>query len=167
MLQRRRNCFMFVERFCDLVQRTLVMIKPDGIGRRLCGDVIRRYESKGLKLVGLKFQVLTRELAERQYGEHRHKPFYDPLVAFMTSGPSLQMVWEGEEAVAVVRKINGATNSLDADIGSIRGDYGLTVRHNIVHASDSPETAEREIGLYFQAGELLNYTMPDAQWLTT
>ena len=148
-----------------MAERTFVMIKPDGVGRRLAGEVIRRYEAKGLKLVGLKIQVVSRALAERHYAEHEGKAFYDPLLAFITSGPSIQMVWDGLDAVAVGRKLNGATNPQTADIGTIRGDYGLTVQNNIVHASDSLETAEREIALYFEDHELLTYAMPDDPWL--
>jgi nucleoside-diphosphate kinase len=141
------------------------MVKPDGVGRRLIGEVVRRYEAKGLKLVGLKMQVVSQELAARHYAEHEGKPFYDSLLAFIRSGPTVQMVWQGENAVAVGRKLNGATNSQEADFGTIRGDFGLTLQNNVVHASDSPETAEREIGLYFEASELLEYPMPDDAWL--
>jgi len=148
-----------------VAERTFVMIKPDGVGRRLAGEVIRRYEAKGLKLVGLKMRIVPRELAERHYAEHKGKGFYDALLAFITSGPTIQMVWEGLEAVAVGRRINGATNPQAADVGTIRGDYGLTVQNNIVHASDSPETAAREIALYFNDDELLTYPMPDDPWL--
>lgn len=147
-------------------ERTFVMIKPDGFGRRLCGEIIRRYEAKGLKLIGLKLQVLTQGIAEEHYAEHAEKPFFGELVAFITSGPTVQMVWEGESAVEVARKINGATNSLEAEIGTIRGDFGLTVQNNMVHASDSPESAEREITLYFSREELLSYAMPDEHWLS-
>lgn len=148
-----------------MAERTFVMVKPDGVGRRLAGEVIRRYEAKGLKLVGLKMQIVSRELAERHYAEHQGKGFYDALLAFITSGPTIQMVWEGLEAVAVGRRINGATNPQAADVGTIRGDHGLTVQNNIVHASDSPETAAREIALYFNDDELLTYPMPDDPWL--
>lgn len=148
-----------------MAERTFVMVKPDGVGRRLAGEVMRRYEAKGLKLVGLKMQIVSRELAERHYAEHKGKGFYDALLAFITSGPTIQMVWEGLEAVAVGRRINGATNPQAADVGTIRGDYGLTVQNNIVHASDSPETAAREIALYFNDDELLTYPMPDDPWL--
>lgn len=148
-----------------MAERTFVMVKPDGVGRRLAGEVIRRYEAKGLKLVGLKMQIVSRELAERHYAEHKGKGFYDALLAFITSGPTIQMVWEGLEAVAVGRRINGATNPQAADVGTIRGDHGLTVQNNIVHASDSPETAAREIALYFNDDELLTYPMPDDPWL--
>jgi nucleoside-diphosphate kinase len=146
-------------------ERTFVMIKPDAVGRRLCGGIIRRFEAKGLKLVGLKMQIVSQELAERHYAEHKGKPFYPSLLEFIMSGPTIQMVWEGTSAVAVVRKINGATNSLEADVGTIRGDHGLTVQNNLVHASDSTETADREIAIYFEDSELLDYTMPDGQWL--
>ena len=141
------------------------MIKPDGVGRRLCGEVIRRYEAKGLRLVGMKLQIVPKELAEKHYTEHLGKPFYAGLLDFITTGPTVQMVWEGENAVAVARKLNGATNCQQADLGTIRGDYGLNVQNNLVHASDKIETAEREIGLYFSVDELCEYPMPDAHWL--
>lgn len=141
------------------------MIKPDGVGRRLCGDVIRRYEQKGLRLVGIKMRIISRQLAEQHYAEHAAKPFFAGLVEFITSGPTIQMVWEGPGAVEVVRKMNGATDPRKADIGTVRGDFGLITRHNIVHASDSFETAEREIALYFRADELWSYPMPDGHWL--
>ena len=148
-----------------MVERTFVMIKPDGVGRRLCGEVIRRYEAKGLKLVGLKMQVVPRSLAERHYAEHQGKPFYEGLLSFVTSGPTVQMVWEGENAVSAVRKLNGATDSQEADLGTIRGDLGMAIQNNIVHGSDSLETAEREIALYFVDDELVTYSMPDEHWL--
>ncbi|MFA6239637.1 MAG: nucleoside-diphosphate kinase [Candidatus Hydrogenedentales bacterium] len=148
------------------IERTFVMIKPDAVGRRLCGEIIRRYEAKGLKLAGMKMQIVSRQLADKHYAEHQGKKFYDSLVAFITSGPTIQMVWEGENAVAVVRKLNGATNSAEADFGTIRGDFGLTVQNNLVHASDSPDTAKREIGIYFTEDELWDYSMPDGHWLT-
>ncbi len=148
-----------------MIERTFVMIKPDAVGRRLIGEVIGRYEAKGLKLVGLKMQIVPKALAERHYAEHRGKPFYPGLLDFITSGPTVQMVWEGEDAIAVVRKLNGATNSREADIGTIRGDFGLTVQKNIVHASDAAQTAEREIALYFELSELWDYSQPDEDWL--
>jgi len=148
------------------VERTFVMIKPDGVGRRLCGEIIARYEAKGLRLTGLKMQVLSEELAAEHYAEHVDKPFYPGLMAFITSGATIQMVWEGPEAVDVVRKLNGATHCLKADVGTIRGDHGVNTRNNLVHASDSPETAAREIALYFDDSELWDYAMPDGLWLT-
>ncbi len=142
------------------------MVKPDGVGRRLVGEMIRRYERKGLKLVGMKMQIMSEELARTHYAEHAERPFFGDLVRFITSGPTVQMVWEGPSAVEVVRKINGATDCLDADVGTIRGDYGLSLQNNMAHASDSVETAEREIGLYFTDDELLDYSMPDDIWLS-
>ena len=146
-------------------ERTFVMVKPDGVGRRLVGECIRRFEKRGLKLVGLKMQVLAQDLAGKHYAEHRDKPFFPSLVEFITSGPTVQMVWEGNDAVAQVRKMNGATNSLAAEVGTVRGDLGLSLQRNIIHASDAPETAEREIALYFDESELLEYAMPDDHWL--
>jgi len=142
------------------------MIKPDAFGRRLCGEVIRRYEAKGLKLVGLKMQIISQELAEQHYAEHKEKPFFGELCAFVTSGPSVQMVWEGANAVAVARKLNGATNPADAEHGSIRGDLAMSLQNNVVHASDAPDTAAREINLYFNDQELWSFSMPDDSWLT-
>jgi nucleoside-diphosphate kinase len=150
----------------EVMERTFVMIKPDAFGRRLCGEIIRRYECKGLKLVGMKMQVISRDLAERHYAEHRERPFFKDLVGFITSGPTVQMVWEGKNAVAVVRKLNGATNSQEADFGTIRGDFGMSVQNNLVHASDALDTAHREIAIYFQPEELWNHTMPDDAWLS-
>ena len=141
------------------------MVKPDGVGRRLVGEMIQRYEAKGLKLVGMKMQIISEELAKTHYAEHAQRPFFTDLVSFITSGPTVQTVWEGVSAVEVVRKMNGATNCLNADIGTLRGDFGLSTQNNLVHASDSPETAEREIGLYFTEDELWDYAMPDEKWL--
>lgn len=142
------------------------MVKPDGVGRRLVGEMIQRYEAKGLKLVGMKMQILTEELAKTHYAEHSERSFFGDLVSFITSGPTVQTVWEGVSAVEVVRKMNGATNCLKADVGTLRGDYGLSTQNNLVHASDSPETAKREIGLYFTEDELWDYAMPDDKWLS-
>ena len=148
-----------------MAERTFVMVKPDGVGRRFISEIMGRYEKRGLKLVALKMQIMTKELAETHYAEHSERPFFGELVGFITSGPTVQMVWEGNDAVAVVRKMNGATNSLEAEIGTIRGDLSLSLQNNVVHASDSVETAGREIGLYFSDAELVDYDMPDAQWL--
>jgi len=148
-----------------LIERTFVMIKPDGVGRGLVGECIRRFEQRGLKLVGLKMQQLTVAQAALHYEEHLGKPFYDALVAFITSGPTVQMVWEGNDAVAQVRKMNGATNCLDADVGTIRGDYGLSHQKNLIHASDSVATAAREIMLYFGDDELVSYESLCPDWL--
>ncbi len=147
------------------VERTFVMVKPDGVGRGLIGECIRRFERRGLKLVGMKFQRLSRETAQAHYAEHQGKPFFEDLVAFITSGPTVQMVWEGRDAVRVVRQMNGATDSAEASPGTIRGDFSLSKQRNIIHASDSPETAEREIALYFRPEELVDYTLPAEHWL--
>ena len=147
-------------------ERTFVMIKPDGIDRRLVGECIRRFEQKGLKLVGLKMQIMPESLATRHYEEHKERPFFPSLLSFITSGPSVQMVWEGNDAVAQVRRMNGATNSLQAETGTIRGDLGLSLQNNVIHASDSVETAKREIALYFEESELSTYTISDARWLS-
>jgi nucleoside-diphosphate kinase len=149
----------------QMSERTFVMVKPDGLGRRLVGECIQRFERRGLKLVGLKIQILSEEKAHEHYEEHKGKSFFDSLVTFITSGPTVQMVWEGLDAVAQVRKMNGATNCAQAEVGSIRGDFGLNMSNNIIHASDSVDTARREIKLYFQETELLDYAMPDDYWL--
>lgn len=146
-------------------ERTFVMVKPDGVGRRLVGECIKRFEQRGLKLVGLKIQVIGDDVAKKHYEEHAEKPFFGDLVSFITAGPTVQMVWEGLDAVAQVRKMNGATNCASADVGTIRGDFGLSLQSNIIHASDSVETATREIALYFEESELLTYSMPDDGWL--
>lgn len=149
-----------------MAERTFVMVKPDGVGRRLIADIIGRFEKRGLKLVGLKMQVMTEALAGEHYAEHAERPFFPDLISFITSGPTVQMVWEGNEAVSVVRAMNGVTNSLEAAQGTIRGDFGLSMQNNVVHASDSVDTAKREIALYFNENEVLDYVMPDEQWLS-
>jgi nucleoside-diphosphate kinase len=131
------------------VERTLVIIKPDGVQRGLVGEIIGRLERRGLKIVGLKFQLIERELAERHYGEHRGKPFYDGLVEYITSGPVITMVLEGPQAIAATRATIGATRPVDAAPGTIRGDLGLMVGRNLVHGSDGPESAAREVEFFF------------------
>ncbi|NCB95565.1 MAG: nucleoside-diphosphate kinase [Negativicutes bacterium] len=131
------------------MQETLVLIKPDGVRRQLTGEILNRYERKGLVIKALKLIDVPRELAEEHYAEHQEKPFFGELVDFITSGPVVAFVLAGKDAVVNVRNLNGATNPLDATPGSIRGDYALTMDSNVVHASDSPESASREIGLWF------------------
>ena len=131
------------------VEKTLVLVKPDGVKKHICGEVISRFERKGLALHAIKLIEVSMELAKRHYGEHEGKPFFQGLIDFITSGKVLAMVVEGENAVAVSRKINGATDPLKAVPGSIRGDFATSIDENIVHASDAPETAAREIGLWF------------------
>ena len=132
------------------------MVKPDGVRRGLVGNIVSRLENKGLRIVGLKQMVISRELAERHYGEHKGKPFFDGLVEFITSGPVVAMVVEGENAILGWRNMMGATNPADAAMGTVRGDFASTIDENIAHGSDAPATAEREINLFFNAEELLD-----------
>ena len=130
-------------------QRTLILVKPDAFSRALTGEVIARFERKGLQVAALKLMTVDRGLAERHYAEHRDKPFFDDLVAFITGGPLVAMVLEGFEAVTAARQLIGATDPIQAAPGSIRGDFGLEVQTNLVHGSDSAESAAREIGIFF------------------
>lgn len=138
------------------IERTFAMVKPDGVRRGLVGTVVSRLEAKGFRIVGMKLMQIPRATAERHYGEHAGKPFYQGLVDFITSGPVVMMVVEGENAIAEWRKMMGATNPKDAVPGSIRGDYASTIDENVAHGSDAPATAEREIGIFFDASELLD-----------
>lgn len=131
------------------------MVKPDGVKRNLVNEILRRIESKGFRIVGLKLIQISRETAEIHYGEHKGKPFFEGLVSFITSGPSVAMVLEGENAILEWRKMMGATNPKDAEPGSIRGDLATTLDENVAHGSDAPETAVREIGIFFNEDELL------------
>jgi nucleoside-diphosphate kinase len=131
------------------MDRTLILVKPDAFARNLTGEIIARFERKGLRLTALKQMTMTRELAERHYAEHEGKPFFEELVNFITSGPLVAMVLAGEAAVESARQVIGATNPLQATTGSIRGDYAIAVGQNMVHGSDSPESAGREVGLFF------------------
>jgi nucleoside-diphosphate kinase len=148
-------------------ERTFAMVKPDGVQRGLVGDVVSRFEDRGLKLVGAKFMRIDRDLAEEHYGEHEDKPFFEDLVEFITSGPVFAMVWEGNDAVRQVRKMMGATSGLEAAPGTIRGDYGLSLQNNIVHGSDheDPGANEREIQLFFDEDELVDWDADEAAWL--
>jgi nucleoside-diphosphate kinase len=131
------------------MDRTLILVKPDAFERRLTGEVVARFERKGLTIVAMKHMTVGRDLAERHYAEHRGKPFFGDLVEFITGGPLVAMVLEGHEAVSAARQVIGATNPLEAAPGSIRGDFGLEVQTNLVHGSDAPESAEREVALFF------------------
>jgi nucleoside-diphosphate kinase len=131
------------------MDRTLILVKPDAFERGLTGEVIRRFEGKGLRIVAMKHMSVDRELAEEHYAEHREKPFFGDLVDFITGGPLVALVLEGYEAVASARQVIGATDPLEAAPGSIRGDFGLEVQTNLVHGADSPESARRETGLFF------------------
>jgi len=142
-------------------ERTLVIAKPDAVGKAVVGKVVDRFESAGLRLMGLRMVRLGGDAAERFYAEHQGKPFFKPLLGFMTSGPVVPMVWEGEGAVAKVRSLVGATNSPEAAVGTLRKTWGTDNRRNLVHASDSPASAAREIGFFFDASDLVPYD-PDA-----
>lgn len=147
------------------MERTFLMIKPDGVQRNLVGEVIKRLETKGFTLVGLKLMSVSRELAEQHYGVHKERPFFPGLVEFIISSPVVAMVWEGEGVVASARKIIGATNPLNAEPGTIRGDYGVAVGRNLIHGSDAIETAQYEIGLWFKDEELVSWQQNAAPWL--
>lgn len=146
-------------------ERTLVLVKPDAVQRGLVGEVIRRIEARGLKLVALKLMRVTEELAGRHYAEHREKPFFGGLVSFITSAPVVAMVWEGPGAVAMVRAMMGATNPANAAPGTIRGDLAVDFGMNVIHGSDSPESAEREVSLFFDAAEVLEWERTIDRWV--
>jgi nucleoside-diphosphate kinase len=132
-----------------MAERTLILVKPDAFARNLTGEIISRFERKGLRLAALKLETLSRETAERHYAEHNGKPFFGELVDFITSGPLVAMVLEGESAVEAARQVIGATNPLQSAPGSIRGDFAIAIGTNMVHGSDSPESGSREIGIFF------------------
>ena len=146
-------------------ERTLVLIKPDGVQRLLAGRILARYEDRGLKIVGLKLMQVSRDLAERHYAVHREKPFFTSLVDFITSAPLVAAVLEGPNAIAIVRAMNGATRPHEAAPGSIRGDFAVETAQNLVHASDGAETAAGEIELWFRTEELLDYTRDVDRWV--
>lgn len=147
------------------LERTLVLVKPDGVQRRLVGEVIGRFERRGLHLVALKLLRMDRALAERHYAEHQGKPFFAGLVDFISSAPVVAMVWEGDDAVAQVRSMMGATNPSAAAPGSIRGDLAVTIGTNVVHGSDSPGRGAEEVALFFQPGELIEWSGVDSTWV--
>ncbi|MCX8207652.1 MAG: nucleoside-diphosphate kinase [Methanothrix sp.] len=147
------------------MERTFVMIKPDGVQRGLVGRIIQRIEEKGFKIVAMRLSVMDRARAEKHYAEHAGKPFYKDLVDFITSGPSVQMVVEGKGVISAMRKMNGATNPAEAAPGTIRGDFGIETGRNVIHGSDSPESAAREIALHFSDSEIFEYRRIDEPWL--
>lgn len=147
------------------MQQTLVLIKPDAVHRRLVGEILQRFERKGLRLVGMKLIQADRTLAEKHYAVHKAKPFYESLVSFITAGPTVAVVLEGREAVAVVRSLMGPTDGAKAAPGTIRGDFGCSIQNNLVHGSDSPETAAAEIALWFRPEELLAWQPTDRPWV--
>lgn len=147
------------------MERTLIVLKPDAVQRQLAGRILDRFERKGLKIVGLKMLRVDEDLARRMYSEHEGKPFHGPLVTFITASPVVAMVLEGPGAVAVCRSLMGPTFGPDAPGGTIRGDFGMSRRYNLIHGSDSPESAAREIPLFFQPGELCDYDLAVGEWV--
>ena len=148
------------------MERTLVIAKPDAVQRGLVGEIISRLERRGLKLVGMKLIQIDEALARRHYAVHEGKPFYDGLIAFITSAPVVVMVWQGARAIEVVRRTMGVTRPAEADPGTIRADLGVVTERNLVHGSDSPETAAFEIGLFFGDGELLEWSRDTERWIS-
>lgn len=148
-----------------MIQKSFVMMKPDAVSRRLMGKILSRFEEKGLQVIAVKLMQIDEELAKTHYGEHADKPFFEDLVTYITSSPSLAMVIKGEDAISTIRKMVGATNPLEADLGTIRGDFAMDTGRNIIHASDSPESAEREINLFFDENEICDYSIVDNNWI--
>ena len=147
------------------MERTFIMIKPDGVQRGLIGEIVKRFETKGFTLVGMKLVAVSQELAEKHYDVHKERPFFAGLVEFIISSPVVAMVWQGEGVVASARKIIGATNPLTSEPGTIRGDYGIDVGRNLIHGSDAIETAQREISLWFTEDELVSWESHTKPWL--
>jgi nucleoside-diphosphate kinase len=156
---------MLLETEDSCMERTFLMVKPDGVQRGLIGEIVSRFEKKGFKLIAAKLMTVSRELAEVHYAEHREKPFFEELVGFITSGPVFAMIWEGENVISVARQMMGKTNPADAAPGTIRGDYGISVGMNIIHGSDSPESAEREIKLWFREQDQISYEKTIDRWI--
>ncbi|MED1724216.1 nucleoside-diphosphate kinase [Brevibacillus parabrevis] len=147
------------------MEKTFLMVKPDGVQRNLIGEIVSRFEKKGYQLVGAKLMTVSRELAEEHYAEHKERPFFGELVDFITSGPVFAMVWQGNNVISTARAMMGKTNPADAASGTIRGDFATSVGMNIIHGSDSPESAEREIGLWFSAEEVLSFEKTIQRWI--
>lgn len=147
------------------MERTFVMVKPDGVQRGLIGEVITRFEKRGVKLAALKLLQIPQEMAETHYAEHKERPFFKDLVSFITSGPVAAMVLEGDNAIAIARTMMGATNPKDSAPGTIRGDYAMTIDKNVIHGSDSPESAAREIGIFFKESEIIDYNKSGSEWV--
>ncbi|MFC8687573.1 nucleoside-diphosphate kinase [Brevibacillus porteri] len=147
------------------MEKTFLMVKPDGVQRNLIGEIVSRFEKKGYHLVGAKLMTVSRELAEEHYAEHKERPFFGELVDFITSGPVFAMVWQGNNVITTARAMMGKTNPVDAASGTIRGDFATSVGMNIIHGSDSPESAEREIGLWFSAEEVLSFEKTIQRWI--
>jgi len=153
------------ESFVANSERSLVILKPDAVQRALVGEILTRYEKRGLKIAAMKFELVSRETAERHYGEHKGKPFFDGLVEYITSAPSVLLILEGPDAVAITRTTNGATKPAEAAPGTIRADFGLTIGRNLVHASDSLASAAREVETFFGNGGVVEYSRAIDAWL--
>ena len=148
-----------------IVERTLILVKPDGVQRGLIGSIVNRFERRGLKLVGMKFMQMSAELAAEHYSVHKGRPFYNSLLEYITSGPIVAMVWEGKDAVAAARSTVGATNPVAAAPGTIRGDLGMEIGRNLVHGSDSVENAIKEVNLFFPEHELVTWSRSTGSWI--
>lgn len=147
------------------MERTLILVKPDGVQRGLMGEIIGRFERRGLQLAGMKFMQMSDELAAEHYGVHKERPFYASLVEYITSGPVVAMVWEGNDAIAAARSTMGATNPVAAAPGTIRGDFGMEIGRNLVHGSDSPENAAKEVSFFFKPEELVDWNRDTNKWI--
>ncbi|MFJ5621129.1 nucleoside-diphosphate kinase [Peribacillus loiseleuriae] len=147
------------------MEQTFLMVKPDGVQRSLIGEIVGRFERKGFQLVGAKLMVISQELAEQHYAEHKERPFFGELVDFITSGPVFAMVWEGKNVVAAARQMMGTTNPKDAAVATIRGDFAMAVEKNIIHGSDSLESAEREVAFFFKEEELVSSKKLINEWV--
>jgi len=149
-----------------MTERTLIIIKPGAVQRHLAGEIVSRFERKGFKLVAAKFMRIGEDLARRHYSAHEGEDFFEPLVKYLSSAPVLVMVWQAEDIIRMARKMMGATFGYDAEPGTIRGDLSCSTRYNLVHGSDSPDSARKEIELYFEPDEIADYELPDEEWLS-
>ncbi|MWC28470.1 nucleoside-diphosphate kinase [Paenibacillus sp. MMS18-CY102] len=147
------------------MERTFLMVKPDGVQRGLIGEIVGRFERKGLQLVASKLMLISRETAELHYAEHHGKPFYERLITFITSGPVFAMVWQGDNVIALTRALIGKTDAVEAAPGTIRSDYAIHTNFNLIHGSDSAANAEREIGIFFEAGQIIDYEHTIQRWI--
>ncbi|MCL2157262.1 MAG: nucleoside-diphosphate kinase [Methanobrevibacter sp.] len=148
-----------------MMEKSFVMIKPDAVSRRLMGKILARFEAKGLQIIAIKMLDIDENLAKNHYGEHVEKPFFNDLISYITSSPSLAMVIKGDDAISIIRKMVGATNPKEADLGTIRGDFAIDMGRNVIHASDSPKSAEKEINLFFNDNEICDYSITDNSWI--
>ena len=147
------------------MEQTLILVKPDGVQRGLIGQIVSRFESRGMKLVGLKFIQMTNDLAAQHYAVHQGKDFYDSLIEYIVSGPVVAMVWAGEDAISAARATMGSTRPVDSAPGTIRGDFGMEVSRNLVHGSDEPENAKKEVALFFDKSELIDWQRDSDKWI--